>query len=74
MSDIEMINIVLSKDEALVLFEFLARFNGENHPDLFDDQAEKKALWIVEGLLEAKLAEPFLENYLEIIKEARNKH
>ena len=73
MTDQQNINLTVTKDEALVLFEFLARFNQTEHPDIFEDQSEQKILWILEGQLEKQLVEPFRPDYTEIIKEARNK-
>jgi hypothetical protein len=73
MTDHNKINLTVTKDEALVLFEFLARFNQMEHPDIFEDQAEQKTLWILEGQLEKQLVEPFRQDYIDIIKEARNK-
>ncbi len=67
------ITLSLTKDEALVLFEFLARFNEKDHENLFEDQAEQKMLWIIEGQLQKILVEPFKSDYIEIIKEARNR-
>ena len=67
------ISIKFSKDEALVLFEFFSRFNTEEHKDIFQDQAEEKTLWIIEGQLEKILVEPFMPNYQDIIQEARNR-
>ena len=69
----EKISIELTKDETLVLFEFLARFNETEHSDIFEDQAEQKVLWIIEGQLEKQLVEPFRPDYKKIINEARNK-
>ncbi len=70
----ENINIILTKDEALVLFEFLARFNSSVANDhLFEDQSEQKMLWLIEGQLEKVLVEPFTPNYRDIVKEARNR-
>ena len=73
MTDKQIINLTLAKDEALVLFDFLARFNQTEHPDIFEDKAEQKTLWILEGQLEKQLVEPFRPDYKEIINEARNK-
>jgi len=73
MSDDQEINITLNKDQALVLFEFVSRFNEANHKDLFHDQAEEKMMWLIEGQLEKILTEPFMPDYMEIIKSARNK-
>jgi|GEM_PF-503083 len=64
-------NIVLTKNEALVLFEFLSRFNESDKKELFEDQAEEKVLWDIEALLERQLSEPFRRNYSKIIKQAR---
>lgn len=67
------VNLTITKDEALVLFEFLTRFNETERPDIFEDQSEQKTLWILEGQLKKRLAEPFRPDYKEIINEARNK-
>ena len=73
MAENEVINIKLTKDEALILFDFLARFNKTEHSDIFEDQSEEKVLWIIEGQLEKQLAEPFKPEYKDIITKARNK-
>ena len=67
------VKIELTKDEAIVLFEFLSRFNETDNPDLFDDQAEQRVLWDIECILEKELAEPFRTDYDEIVKQARNR-
>jgi hypothetical protein len=67
------ITIKLTKDESLVLFEFLSRFNQTDNTNIFEDQAEQKTLWAIEGQLEKILVEPFKPDYLDIIKEARNR-
>lgn len=67
----EKVTIELTKDEALVLFDFLGRFNQNSNESVFEDQAEQKALWIIEGLLEKVLVEPFMPNYQDIIKQSR---
>lgn len=66
------VTIELTKDEALVLFEFLGRLNQADHKNIFEDQAEQKALWIVEGHLEKTLVEPLMPNYTDIIKQSRD--
>ncbi len=73
MMDNNEITIKLTKDESLVLFEFLSRFNQTDHADIFEDQAEQKTLWTIEGQLQKLLVEPFKPDYLDIIKEARNR-
>jgi len=67
------ITIKLTKDEALVLFEFLSRFNEDDNKEIFQDQAEEKTLWIIEGQLDKILVEPFMPNYQDIIQEARSR-
>lgn len=73
MKQTDEITIKLSKDEALVLFDFLSRINDKELKEIFEDQAEQKALWILEGHLEKQLVEPFKPEYEDIISEARNK-
>lgn len=73
MMESDEIVITLNKDEALVLFEFLSRFNEKDNKEIFQDQAEEKALWIIEAQLENVLVEPFMPNYHDIIQEARNR-
>lgn len=73
MTDQQKINLTVTKNEALVLFEFLARFNQTVHPDIFEDQAEQKTLWILEGQLEKQLVDLIRPDYKDIINEARNK-
>lgn len=73
MTERQNISLTLTKDEALVLFDFLGRFNQTDHTDIFVDQSEQKTLWILEGQLEKQLVEPFKPDYKDIIKEARNK-
>jgi hypothetical protein len=73
MSESEEINIKLTKDEALVLFEFISRFNETDHKDLFQDQSEQKMMWLIEGQLQKILVEPFQSDYKVIIDNARNK-
>ncbi len=73
MFDQQNISLTITKDEALVLFDFLARFNQTEHPDIFEDQAEQKTLWILEAQLEKQLVEPFKSDYKDIVNKARNK-
>jgi hypothetical protein len=67
------ITLKLKIEEALVLFDFISRFNETSKTEIFQDQAEQKALWILEGQLEKLLTEPFKPNYKDIINQARNK-
>jgi len=68
MSDVE---IKISKNEAIVLFEFLSRFSEKDILGI-EDQSEARVLWNLLGVLEKELVEPLQGNYLELIKSARN--
>lgn len=65
------VNIELTKEEAIVFFEFLGRFNDNDDSDRFEDQAEQRVLWDIECILEKELSEPFQADYQEIVKKAR---
>lgn len=69
--DDKKINIELTKDEAIVFFEFLGRFNENDDLSRFDDQAEQRVLWDIECILEKELSEPFRADYQDIVKKAR---
>jgi len=73
MTEKEELNIRLTKDEALVLFEFVSRLNETEHKELFQDQSEQKMMWLIEGQLQKILVEPFRPDYKDIIDNARNK-
>jgi len=64
------VHITLTGHEALVLFDFLARFNQqERFP--FQDQSEQRVLCDIEADLERKLSEPFDSTYEKRLAEAR---
>lgn len=65
------VNIELSKEEAIVLFEFLSRFNESDDLSRFKDQSEQRVLWDIECILEKELSEPFRADYQEIVNKAR---
>lgn len=62
--------VELSGDEALVLFEWLARFN-ELGDSAFKDEAEQEALWHLEHQLEKRVAAVLDPRYPELLDEAR---
>ena len=65
------LNISLTNDEALVLFEMLSRFSeSESLP--IEHQSELKALWILNSLLEKELIDPKKSNYDELLQAARD--
>ncbi len=68
----EKIQIILSKNEAIVLFELLSRFSDKNQLEIVD-QSEERVLLNTLCNLEKILAEPFSEKYTEILEEAREK-
>ena len=52
----EPVTLTLSREEALVLFEWLHRFNDEEG-HRFEDQAEERVLWNLEASLESRLVD-----------------
>lgn len=67
------ISISLSRDQALVLFEWLARTGAGERPAAFDDRAEQRVLWDLEATLEKHLAEPFRSDYRDLLEAARGR-
>lgn len=64
------INLRLTKEEAIVLFEMLSRF-GENDKLEIEDQSEQQVLWNLCASLESMLDEPFDKGYVTILENAR---
>lgn len=69
-------NIVLSRAEAVVLFEQLSRYfehkhSGPSSPIQFDDVAEYWAMLGLHGALERQLTEPFEQEYKAILSRCR---
>ena len=60
--------ISLTKYEAVLLLEFVSRFNKS---ESIQDVSEKRALWNLESLLEKGIPEIFSDNYGEVLEEAR---
>lgn len=67
------ITITFSEEEALVLLDWLHNFNEEEHPTLFQDQAEQRILWDIEAVLEKVVSVTFDSNYQDILSKARRK-
>ncbi|MEI8409730.1 MULTISPECIES: hypothetical protein [unclassified Kribbella] len=65
------ISIVLTRDQALVLFEWLGRTGAAEQPAAFEDQAEQRVLWDLEAALESVLTEPLRDDYQELVETAR---
>ncbi len=68
------IAVELTAEEALLLFEWLARFE-ENPaaPPPLAGTPEEQVLWSIQGQLEKQLVEPFDANYEAFLKEARER-
>lgn len=62
----------LSQDQALVLSDWITRFNSRDHNE-FEDQAEEMVLWDIEAMLESKLVAPFESGYTELLEAARRR-
>ena len=69
----QQLNFTLTNDQALILFEFLSRFNKVDYKEVFEDQSEEKVLWEIETQLEKVLSEPFFNNYTTILQDARSR-
>ena len=66
------VEISLTADEALVLFECLSRFSDSGALSIVD-QAEERALWNLCALFQKTLLPPFQDDYLEQLKQARDR-
>jgi hypothetical protein len=65
------VTVTLSGDEALVLFDWLARTSDAGAPAPFVDQAEERVLWNVEATLERSLVAILRPDYESLLNEAR---
>ena len=60
----------LTRAEALVLFEWLARVDEAGNLPV-EDPAEQHVLWRLEGQLESTLTEPLGPDYRQAVEAAR---
>ncbi|MGH8058911.1 MAG: hypothetical protein ACREOH_17015 [Candidatus Entotheonellia bacterium] len=65
------VKIELTSDEALVLYDWLTRFNQRADPDIAD-QAEERVLFDVEAMLEKALVAPLQSDYPALLAQARS--
>lgn len=65
--------IKFSEEEALVLLEWLHKFNEEERPALIQDQSEERILFDLEAELETVVSNIFDSNYQVALFEARQK-
>lgn len=74
MSDKDEITITLSKDTALVLFEFGCRVEElKLAVAIALDKGERGAVSELLGKLESTLVEPLAKNYKELVSQAKEK-
>lgn len=66
------VNIKLTKDEAIVIFEFLSRFSNKDSLNI-EHQAEERALWNLACVFEKELSEPFNKDYDKLLEAARER-
>jgi hypothetical protein len=66
------VKIELTSDVALVLYDWLCRFNQRTDTD-FADQAEERVLFDLEAMLEKALVAPLQSNYADLLAHARLK-
>jgi hypothetical protein len=65
------ITLDLNDQEALVLFEFVSRFNNAGRAAI-EDQAEQRVLWDIEAMLEGHLTAVLARDYLAQLAAARD--
>ena len=64
------INLELSSDAALVLYDWLTRFNQRDDA-AFVDQAEARVLFDLEAMLEKEIVAPLQPDYAALLAQAR---
>jgi hypothetical protein len=65
------VKIELTSDEALVLYDWLTRFNQRADTG-FVDQAEERVLFDLEAMLEKTLVAPLQSDYADVLAQARS--
>ena len=65
------VTLDLTSDEALVLYEWLTRFNQQDDT-AFADQAEARVLFDLEAMLEKRLMAPLQSDYAQLLAQARS--
>jgi hypothetical protein len=64
------ITVELSRAEALVLFEYLRRCDDDGGQYAFIDQAEQRAVWNLECVVQRQLPEIFASNSASFVPAA----
>jgi hypothetical protein len=65
------VKLEVTSDEALVLYDWLTRFNQRDNTE-FADQAEERVLFDLEAMLEKVLIAPLQSDYAERLAQARS--
>ena len=68
--DVDDVSVELSGDLVLVLLALVARLN-EREEVVFEDQAEQRALWDLESLLESVAPSVVSDDFVEALQAAR---
>ena len=67
------INIELTSDELIVLSDLINRLSDTNFlNNFYEDQAEERALWNLDAILEKNTAKILNKNYSEELQISRN--
>jgi len=69
----EDVDIRLTRDEVLILFDWLHRSEGGDCPAPIEHKGEQVALWNLSALLERVLVEPFDADYARLVGAARKR-
>lgn len=69
-TDAAQVQLSLSRDEAIVVFEFLSRYTDTGKL-VIEDQAEQRVLWDLCASLESELHEPMSLDYEVQLARAR---
>lgn len=68
----EKVTVELSAAEALVLFDLLARWGDTNAMSVpLEHPSEQRLLWNILATLESALVEPFMSDYSDRVRAAR---
>jgi hypothetical protein len=67
------VTIILSSDEALVLFELLHGWENAGRVSAPHYEAEQVVLWNLSTLLERELRAPFDADYADLVAAARDR-
>lgn len=66
------VQISLTADEAVVLFEFVRRFSDSDELTIVD-QAEQRALWNLCCILERGALAPLVGDWADLLQQARDR-